>query len=294
MELKHIEYFCLVAETENMTLAAQTLMTSQPYISKKIKQLEEELGVALFDYVGRNIRLNYYGKTFYEYAKSVLETLDNAKKRMNELQGKMHTTFSLYTNVSLYMPGLLGDFHKRYPHLTLVQLSAPREKMIRALLEGEIDFAICTPPIEHEGIETALLFKDTALALLPDEHLLHQKESISLNDLNKENFIITPVGYGMRDNMDIVFNNHNIYPRIVIETADSSLMPSYVRAGVGIAMIPGTVVSNNDLFKKECKMINDTDYLAHVSLSWNKNSYKSENHRILIEFMINYYASIGN
>lgn len=289
MELKHIEYFCAVAETENVTLAAQNLMVSQPYLTKKIKQLETELGVPLFDHVGRNIRLNEYGKHYYEYAKTILQALDNAQDRLDEMKGKITTTFSLYTNVSLYMPGLLGAFHKENPELTLVQSSAARNKIINALLSEEADFAICTPPIYNPDIETRLLFKDTALALLPDHHPLGGQKTLSLTDLDSQSFIITPVGYGMRDNMDIVFASKGVYPRIVIETADSSLMPAYVREGIGIAMIPGTVVFNNEALAAECKRIDDTDYLAHISLSWKKDRYKTKNHRLLVDFIFKYY-----
>ncbi len=294
MELKLIKYFCLVAETENVTSAAQSIGISQPYLSKKIKQLEGELGINLFDHVGRNIKLNQYGEIYYKYAKTVLDTLDIAQDRLNELHGKTLTSFSLYTNVSLYMPGLLGQFHKENPHLNLVQLSAPRTKIIDNLLAEETDFAICTPPIYHPEITTQLLFKDTALVLLPYQHPLNQEKFLSLSDLHNRNFIITPIGYGMRDNMDIVFASKNVYPNIVIETADSSLMPAYVRAGVGIAMIPGTVVKNDKLLTTECKRIIDTNYLAHISLSWKRNRYITKNHQRLIDFMINYYSHIGN
>ncbi len=293
MELKHITYFCSVADTENVTAAAQELLVSQPYLSKKIGELEAELGVKLFDHVGRNIKLNEYGKTYYKYAKSVLETLENGQDILNELQGKKDTTFSLYTNVSLYMPGLLGAFHQENPELTLLQSSAPRDDMINALLTDETDFAICTPPITHEDIESQLLFKDTGLALLPPNHPLHRKETISLNDLHQEKFIITPVGYGMRDNVDIAFARNNITPHIVIETADSSLMPAYVYEGVGIAMIPGTVVAKNKLMQKQCKEIHDINYIAHISLSWKKNRHKTKYHQLLIDFMIKYYSPMG-
>ena len=293
MELKHIKYFCSVAETENVTAAAQSLMVSQPYLSKKIGQLEEELGVKLFDYVGRNIKLNEYGQSYYKYAKAVLDLLDNAQDRMDELKGKTTTTFTLLTNVSLYMPGLLGALQQAHQGLTLIQSSASREKIIAALLSEESDFAICTPPIDHEEIETRLLFKDTAFALLPDNHPLQRRKSLHVSDLNNKNFIITPVGYGMRDNMDLVFASKNVYPRIVIETADSSLMPAYVRAGAGIAMIPGTVVDGNESLAAECKRISDTDYLAHISLSWKKNRHKTKNHLLLMDFMVQYYYRMG-
>lgn len=293
MELKHIKYFCSVAETENVTASAQAMMVSQPYLSKKIGQLEEELGVELFDQAGRNIRLNEYGKSYYKYAKAVLETLDNAQDKLDEMKGKTVTTFSLFTNVSLYMPGLLGVFHKEYPDLALIQSSAPRDEIIQALLSEEADFAICTPPIEHKEIETQLLFKDTALALLPYHHPLQKKKTLSLKDLHNKNFIITPVGYGMRDNMDIVFASKDVYPRIIIETADSSLMPAYVREGAGIAMIPGTVVAKNEILVAECKRISDTDYLAHVCLSWKRNRHKTKNHQLLLDYMVNYYSPMG-
>jgi len=290
MELKHIKYFCLVAETENVTAAAEIIDVSQPYLTKKIKQLEGELGVDLFDHVGRNIKLNQYGKSYYKHAKAVLETLANAHDELNELKGTMHTTFFLYTNVSLYMPGLLGAFRKQNPDLILLQSSAHRERIIEALLEEEADFAICTPPIEHENIETQILFRDTALVLLPSDHPLQKKESLLVSDLNNENFIITPVGYGMRDNMDLVFASKGVYPRIVIETADSSLAPSYVNEGVGMAMIPGRVVYNNQHLITECKKLADTDYLADVCLNWKKSRFKTINHQRLMDFMVNYYS----
>jgi len=292
MELKHIKYFCAVAETENVTSAAEVLDVSQPYLTKKIKQLEEELGIELFDHVGRNIRLNEYGKSYYRYAKGILETLTNAHDELDELKGKMLTTFSLYTNVSLYMPGLLGAFRKENHDLTLFQLSASRERIIEALLAEEADFAVCTPPIEHEEIETQVLFKDTAFVLLPSDHPLQRKKSLLVSDMNKENFIITPVGYGMRDNMDLVFASKGVYPSIVIETADSSLAPAYVREGVGMAMIPGRVVINNENLLAECKRMADTDYLALVCLSWKKSRFKTKNHQLLKDFIVDYYFPI--
>jgi len=290
MELKHVKYFCVVAETENVTAAAEIMDVSQPYLTKKIKQLEEELGVDLFDHVGRNIRLNEYGKSYYKNAKGMLEMISHAQDELDELKGKMNTTFFLYTNVSLYMPGLLGAFRQENPELTLFQSSASRERIIEGLLAEEADFAICTPPIEHENIETQILFKDTAFVLLPPDHPLQKKESLLVSDMNNENFIITPVGYGMRDNMNLVFSSKGVYPRIVIETADSSLAPSYVREGVGMAMLPGRVVFTNKYLLAECKRMSDTDYLALVCLSWKKSRFKTKSHQLLRDFIVDYYT----
>lgn len=291
MELKQIEYFCAAAEIEHVTHAAETLMVSQPYLTKMIRQLETELGVSLFDHVGRRIKLNEYGKIYYEYAKTILETLSNAKDEVDELKGKKLTTLSLFTNVSLYMPGLLGAFHRENPGLSLTQLSARRERIIEALLSGEADYAVCSPPIDEQNIETQILFKETIYVMLPSDHPLRRKKSLLLKDLNDENFVITPIGYGMRDNQNRIFADRDVHPRIVIETADTSLMPSYVSEGVGIAMLPGFVVINNKSLAKDCWVINDLNYEGFVSLSWKKSSYKTKVHQLLMDFIVDYYSN---
>lgn len=290
MELKQLECFCEVAELEHVTQAAKNLNLSQPYMTKTIKQLEAELGVALFDHVGRGIRLNEYGRIYYKYAKSILETLLNARAEMSELKGKKLTSVSLYTNVSLYMPGLLGTFYKKNSGLSLIQLSARRDQIIEALLDGEADFAICSPPIDEADIETIILFQESAYVMLPDEHPLRSKKSLRLKDLDNENFVITPQGYGMRDNQELVFASGDVYPRIVIETADTSLMPSYVREGVGIAMLPGFVVDNNQTLLSDCRLIEDLNYDGYVSLSWKKNRFHTQSHKLLMDFIIDYYS----
>lgn len=290
MELKQLEYFCVVAELEHVTRAAENLNLSQPYLTKTIKQLEAELGVDLFDHGGRKIRLNEFGKIYYKYVKNVLETLVNAQEEMDELKGRKLTSISLYTNVSLYMPSLLGTFHKENPGLSLTQLSAGRDRIIEALLAGEADFAVCSPPIDEPDIATKILFRESAYVMLPGEHPLRNKKSLCLKDLNYENFVITPVGYGMRDNQDLVFANRDIHPRIVIETADTSLMPSYVREGIGIAMLPGFVVDNNQSLLSDCWEINDLNYAGHVSLSWKSSRFKTKTHQLLMDFIVDYYS----
>lgn len=290
MDFKQLECFCEAAELEHVTQAAKNLNLSQPYLTKTIKQLEAELGVNLFDHVGRGIRLNEYGRIYYKYAKSILETLRNAQVEIDELKGKKQTSISLYTNVSLYMPSLLGTFYEKNSGLSLIQLSARRDQIIEALLDDEADFAICSPPINEADIETKILFKESAYVMLPPEHPLWNKKSLWLKDLDNENFVITPVGYGMRDNQELVFANRDVRPRIVIETADTSLMPAYVREGVGIAMLPGFVVDNNQTLQKDCRLIDDLNYVAHVSLSWKKSRFHTKSHKLLMDFIVKYYS----
>ena len=88
MDLKHLRYFVVVAELEHVTRAAEQLMVSQPFLTKIIKQLEKEIGVDLFDHVGRKISLNRYGKAYYARIKKCFLELENAQNEVNELSGR--------------------------------------------------------------------------------------------------------------------------------------------------------------------------------------------------------------
>jgi len=85
MEIRDLQYFCMTAELEHVTKAADKLGVAQPFLTKVIGQLEKEIGVPLFDNVGRKIKLNEYGEVFYFHAKKILTELDNLRNNMDEL-----------------------------------------------------------------------------------------------------------------------------------------------------------------------------------------------------------------
>lgn len=296
MDLKHLRFFCLVAELEHVTQAAEILMVAQPYLTQMLNNLEKELGVELFDHVGRKIKLNQHGSAFYARSKKLLQDLEDAQIELKELAQQEERKVSIITNVGLYMPDLLGSFYKHYPETIIYQSSARRKDIINLLDVGDVDFAICTPPIEeHEGtaIKTQNIFQEEASVFFSPGHPLIKKSSILLEDLENEKLITSPVGFGMRDHIDIVFAQAKVRPRIVIESSDTTAVPEYVKAGLGFAIIPKYYRLRDPVLEQYCVEIANCETSGYIGLSWNENRYKKKIAIIFRDFVIDYFEILS-
>src|SRR5579875_2690206 len=118
MELHQLAYFRTVARTQHFTQAAEQLAISQPALSRAIANLEQELGIPLFDRRGRSVVLNSYGKAFLQYVDQAVQSLAEGKEKIEELLGQAEGTVSLaflHTLGVHIVPELIGAFHKLHP-----------------------------------------------------------------------------------------------------------------------------------------------------------------------------------
>ena len=293
IEMKHLIFFKRTAEMEHMTKAAEELMVAQPFLSKTISELEQELGVRLFDHVGRGIRLNDCGKAFYRHTEKIFQELDDARNELNDMTEKKSKEFSLITNTSLYMPGLLPFFRKSYPDIRVHQRSGRRFRMVKMLESSEIDFAICTPPLTEEDspeLETIILIDEVCPIIFPENHWLQDRKSISLSELGEEYFISALPGYGIRDLAEEFFREAGISPRIIIESTDTSLVPRYVENGYGVAFTPlyPMLIQNNSSIRY---IVTSPPCIGTVSLSWRKGRYLTETMRNFISSAVEFFKN---
>jgi len=119
---------------------------AQPFLTKVINQLEDEIGTPLFDKVGRQIKLNRFGEAFYEQTKKVLACMDNMFVEMDNMLDRLGRNITLLSNTEAYMPGLIVDFNKNNANYTLSFFYAPLSGIADALKTGEADFALTYPP----------------------------------------------------------------------------------------------------------------------------------------------------
>ena len=180
MELRDLRFFCLTAELGSVTRAAETLCVSQPFVTKVIHHLEEELGTKLFDIERRRIVLNENGSYFYREAKDILERLDRLTENMAAKQEEAEFRTRLLYNNAGYLSALNNAFMEQYPKGILSETYAPRKDIIDLLNTNKADFAITLPPItgeESRMIETITVLKDTGSIMVPPDHPLYQKAS---------------------------------------------------------------------------------------------------------------------
>lgn len=289
MEAKHLVFFKRTAELENMTKAAENLMVSQPFLSRSIAELESELGVKLFDHVGRGIVLNPCGEAFYKRVVNIFNEVEDAKKEVRDIDFVQQSHIRVVTNVSLYMPGLFKMIAESNADLEIFQQSAKRRSIVRMLKNGQTDYAICCPPLEEDiDLETVILCFEPGVIIFPEGHWLKDYDEITFSEIENETFISVAKGYGTRDAVEIYFEQLGMNPKIAIETGDTSSVFKYVEQGLGIAAVPFSMVLKEPAFKSNYVRI-PGEVGSCLSLSWRKNQYKNNTSRMFIAKTKDYF-----
>lgn len=294
MELKQLQYFMRAAELEHITKAAGDLMVSQPYLSKVIADLENELGVPLFDHKGRSIVLNPCGKAFYRHAVNILNEVEDSKKEINNINLSQQTSLTIVTNCSQYMPGLLELISMSNQDIKIRQLSARRRDIIRMILNGEADFALCSPPVEDNvELKTLHLRYEQAVVIFPEGYWLKDHKEITFEEIKDETFISVSQGYGARDALDLYFSHLGIAPKIAIETADTGTVFRYVEKGLGISAVPLSIVLQEPTFKNRYSVLANRAG-GNIALTWRSNQYISEAGKLFIEKSKEFFENLDN
>ena len=295
MEIRDLQFFCLTAELGSVTRAAEQLQVSQPFVTKVIHQLENELGTELFDLEKRRLILNENGTYFYKEAKEILERLDRATSNLSAMQDKAEFTTTLLYNNAGYLSALNNAFMERYPNSVLSEAYAKREDIIEKLNTNQADFAIELPPItgeESRMIETITVLKDTGSIMVPPDHPLYQKEVVTLEELAPYPVVIAPKGSGMRATIDSIFEKHNLQLNVVYETNDMDLQQRMVLVNKkGIAFM-SIIHTQDPLVGKYCRKTLTDQCFGTVGLSYNKFRPETASTRMFKKFALEFFDSL--
>lgn len=271
MEIRDLRFFCLTAEMEHVTKAAENLGVAQPFLTKIIGQLEKEIGIPLFDNVGRRIKLNKYGEVFYSHAKKILVELDNMRDDMERIIERQSRTIRLLTNTESLYPKMFLEYQKSNPETVLSMSYSARENMVNALRTGNSDFAICSPPISEDvtrGIKTELVFKEHACAMLPPGHPMLSKKAVTFADMDGTDLVTTTHDSALRMNLEPILEKYGYRPNIVCETNDFHLIIEYVLSGLGYAIIPRSLYFSVPSIRQYCVASAYGDTLGEIGISY--------------------------
>ncbi len=251
MELRHLHGFLAVAQEQSFTRAAWRLNIAQPPLSQRIRELEEELGVKLFDRSTRRVALTVAGKVFLEHVQPVLHHIDSAVEACRKAErgetGRLRLGYTGRASQEK-LPSLVRDFRRSSPDVSLdIQGPLATGELRLRLLNDELDAALCFLPIEGPGIQSHV-FMESALAIAMNEsHPLADTSSLSLAQLANEAFVAYPSGQGfhLRQAMDRLCREAGFEPRVVRETAASQTLLCLVAAGTGVGLIPREIENMN-------------------------------------------------
>ncbi|WP_191379404.1 LysR family transcriptional regulator [uncultured Flavonifractor sp.] len=294
MELKQLVYFKRLAECQHMTRAAERLGVTQPFLSRVITSMEKELGVSLFDHVGRGIRLNKNGEYFYKQVSEILKSLDAAcqeLKRMDEIA--QNTSISIASNVGLYIPGLLEYMRKQAPEIHISYTTAPAEQLLELLDSQTVDFILCSPILrERVSIESRLVLLEECPIIYPPGHWLAQAKDVRLPDLRGESFVAVKKGYGIRDTSDQFFAQVGITPHYAIESTDTRGVWELVKSGCGLAFTSFTTMIYDPVLRENYITLIEPHCQGTVGLSYLKSRRQQDLFVRFIEMTTEYFGRL--
>lgn len=291
MELLQLRYFLTLARMEHVTEAAQSLHVTQSSLSKTIQRLEEDLGVPLFNRIGRKLRLNEYGKRFLHRAERALFELEQGKQELSDLSSPEYGTLELAVTAASKLPNILREFRKKRPNVQFHVQMLTTQEMVTLLHRGEVDFCLSSPSIQGDDIECQIVYVDPILVAVPSGHRLAEQSSVTLAELKDEWFVGVKRGYGTRDLVDTMCESVGITPQYVYEGDEPARLTALVEAGIGIAFIPSTARNPQEQI---CYLkLEDHELVREIALIWHKSRYIS---RIAEEFrhvVVEYFGSIS-
>ncbi|MGV6477741.1 LysR family transcriptional regulator [Azotobacter vinelandii] len=243
MELRHLRYFRMLAETLNFTHAAERLHIAQPPLSRQIQQLEDELGVTLIERA-RPLRLTEAGRFFYEHSVQLLEQLARAcedtqriAKEQKRWLGIGFAPSTMYGTLPELIHRLRGNDGIELGLSELITL-----QQIEALKSGRIDIGFGRIYIDDPAIVQEVICEDLLVAVLPAGHRLLTAPA-SLKALSKEPFVLYPgtPRPSYADHILNLFAHHQLKIRVVQIANEMQTTISLVAAGIGITLVPASV-----------------------------------------------------
>ncbi|WP_461028679.1 LysR family transcriptional regulator, partial [Streptomyces sparsus] len=253
MQLQQLRYVVAVADTRHFTRAAQREHVAQPSLSQQIKALERELGAELFHRARGHIALTDAGEALLPLARRILADAETARREVQEVVGLRRGRVRIGAPPSLctsLLPDVLRVFHRRYPGVDLVVHENGSQDLVRVLAAGELDLALVITPLpgQSPALVTAELLREELVVVstpggprpVPGPHL-------EVGDLRDQPLVMFRHGYDLREFTLSVCRSAGFEPVLSVEGGEMDAVLGFVRAGLGVAVVPSMVAARSGL-----------------------------------------------
>ena len=249
MELRQLKYFITSADTLNFTEAARQCFITQSTLSQQIKQLETELGVQLFERIGKRVFLTETGRDFLPYARQTVADVDYGVQRIKDMEelrtGRLciGTTFGL----SALITDAIARFSEQYPEVHLEVIFLKQDELIEAVRERKVDFAMTFEMMEKDDLLTEQPVKTYHLcAIVSDQNPLARQATVSLRQLSDYNICTPARGMNARRIFDSLTNKKGIELQPKLEINEIHTLLHLVRTGRWVAILVDSIIHSED------------------------------------------------
>lgn len=248
MELRQLRYFVAVAETLHFARAAEQLHVSQPPVTRQIRQLEDELGVSLFERSTQKVALTEAGRVFLPEARAVLAQAERAMRAARAVARGEEQRLEVGYLVTLDhgpVAQIIAAFRAAHPTVAIGLTHLTSLEQIAALRDGRIDVGFVRLPVAHRGLECRAVGRDPFVVVLPQGHRLARKRRVDLAALRDDPFVMIearmhPTFHAIT--LDVC-RTAGFSPRVVHESERLQNLVVMVASGLGVALVPRSVAA---------------------------------------------------
>jgi DNA-binding transcriptional LysR family regulator len=293
LDIRQLEIFCKIKELKSFSKAADEIHLTQPTLSQHISSLEGQLGVRLFDRLGREVVLTKAGEILYRYARQILSLRREAIQSIHLFLGKTQGDLSIGGSTipgEYILPALLGQFKKRFENVRITVKVANTMGIIEDLVQNRIELGVVGAKVENRAIEYRHFVEDELVLVVPPDHRWSNRKTATVDELLEEPFVMREAGSGSRISVERQLKPHGGPTmeqfNVVAELGSTESVKQAVKSGLGVSLVSKRAVAEelkSNLLKKVG--IRGVRFLRPFYIATNKRRSKSPLLEALIEFL---------
>jgi len=279
LDLHHLKYVLVAAEEGSFQRAAERLSIAPSALSRRIQDLESELGIALFERIGGGIRPSYAGSVMIDYSRRIFTEVEATAEHFRRLaKGQTEVLRVALNGIAPQLPiipALFRSFRARHPETELKLLSLPSDEQLCALRDASIDAGFLLGRPESQPDLAYLRLGSHRFVLgLPAQHRLAKQAEIHLDDLTQEDFVMFT-----RDHNRSIYDRllehcraKGLVPRIIQETTSEHMQLGLIAAGMGISFVFDSISTRHNRPDIVIRPVAGLTVEEHLDLAWLRNN----------------------
>jgi DNA-binding transcriptional LysR family regulator len=246
MNFTHLGAFCAVAQTGSVTAAAQRLHVSQPALTREIRELEERLGVALFERMPRGMQLTEAGRLLEGFATQIFRLAEAAKSAVGEFTGLQRGHLSIaasHTSSAYLLPPLLDEFRQLYPNVTFDVAVMNTAQVQDAVLALECQLGMIEGTYDRAAFDVLMMGRDNIIAVASATHPLARRRRLSLGALAQAELVMREPGSGTRQAVEQAYARHGVALSPTCSIGSPEAIKQLLAHGRAVAWVPQLAVA---------------------------------------------------
>ncbi len=251
MDTQNLKAFVAVARSQSFSMAADKLHITQPAVSKRIHQLEQQLATLLFDRIGRQVSLTEAGRTLLPHAESILDAMHTARQKVADLSGEIKGQLKLVTShhIGLHrLPQVLREYSERYPMVELDIQFTDSSDAYAAVLKGECEVGIITEGSEQDdAVVTKTVWRDVMRFVAAPQHPLSKLSSVTLADISPFQGLLPERRFYTTQLVEELFSRNGLSIKLNLATNFLETIKALISVGYAWGVLPESMLQDGSL-----------------------------------------------